>query len=138
MRISRPPETDSVSTFGQRRVAPRVCIVDPKRHIRTFLGDALEELGFIGCECATASELPTLLDLHVPDLVVLGMPSDGTEAGNILKALVENNFRGGVLLIGPKDSIIVNAVRELGEEIGIAMLAPLATPHPPSRTRLRQ
>jgi EAL domain-containing protein (putative c-di-GMP-specific phosphodiesterase class I) len=109
-------------------MAPRVCIVDPKRHIRTFLGEALDELGFIASECATASELPMLLDQQLPDLVVLGMPNDGVEAGQILKILVGKMFDGKVLLIGPKDSIIVNALRQLGEETGIAMLPPLTTP----------
>jgi EAL domain-containing protein (putative c-di-GMP-specific phosphodiesterase class I)/CheY-like chemotaxis protein len=128
MQNSKPAGMDTIATFGQRKVAPRVCIVDDKRHIRTFLGEALEELGFIACECATAGEFPMLLDLQLPDLVVLGMPRDGTEAGHILKILVGRQFHGKVLVIGPRDSIIVNAVRQLGEEFGIQMLPPLATP----------
>ena len=128
MQNSKLAEADTVATFGQRKVTPRVCIVDEKRHIRTFLAEALDELGFIACECAAAEELSALLDRHLPDLVVLGMPHDGTQAGHILKALTGKQFTGKVLLIGPKDSIVLNAVRQLGEEIGIAMLPPLATP----------
>ena len=128
MRGSTTVEMDAVATFGQRKVAPRVCVVDEKRHIRTFLGEALEELGFIACECAVSDELPALLDLHVPDLIVFGMPRDGTAAGLILKTLVERKFTGRILLIGPRDSIIVNAVQQLGEESGLQMLPPLATP----------
>lgn len=128
MRVFKPAEIEAVATFGQRRMAPRVCIIDPKRHIRTFLADALDELGFIASECAAAAELPMILEQQFPDLVVLGMPNDGVEAGNILKILVTKMFDGQVLLIGPRDSIIVNALRQLGEETGIAMLPPLATP----------
>lgn len=128
MRVFKPAEIEAVATFGQRKMAPRVCIIDPKRHIRTFLADALDELGFIASECATANELPTLLEQQFPDLVVLGMPNDGVEAGNVLKILVTKTFGGQVLLIGPRDSIIVSALRQLGEEAGIAMLPPLATP----------
>ncbi|MDZ4368134.1 MAG: EAL domain-containing protein [Afipia sp.] len=128
MRVFKPAEIEAVATFGQRKMAPRVCIIDPKRHIRTFLADALDELGFIASECAAAAELPALLEQQLPDLVVLGMPNDGVEAGNILKILVTKMFDGQVLLIGPRDSIIVNALRQLGEETGIAMLPPLATP----------
>lgn len=128
MRVFKPAEMEAVATFGQRKMAPRVCIIDPKRHIRTFLADALDELGFIASECATANELPALLEQQLPDLVVLGMPNDGVEAGNILKILVTKTFDGQVLLIGPRDSIIVSALRQLGEETGIAMLPPLATP----------
>lgn len=128
MRVFKPAEIEAVATFGQRKMAPRVCIIDPKRHIRTFLADALDELGFIASECAAAAELPALLEQQLPDLVVLGMPNDGVEAGNILKILVTKMFDGQVLLIGPRDSIIVSALRQLGEETGIAMLPPLATP----------
>jgi EAL domain-containing protein (putative c-di-GMP-specific phosphodiesterase class I) len=128
MRVFKPAEMEAVATFGQRKMAPRVCIIDPKRHIRTFLADALDELGFIASECAAAAELPSLLEQQLPDLVVLGMPSDGVEAGNILRILVTKMFDGQVLLIGPRDSIIVNALRQLGEETGIAMLPPLTTP----------
>lgn len=128
MLNTKSVETNSIATFGQRKIAPRACIVDEKRHIRTFLGEALEELGFIAGECAAAEEFPVLLDQHLPDLVVLGMPHDGIQASQILNTLVARHFTGKVLLIGQKDSIIVNAVRQLGEEIGIAMLPPLATP----------
>jgi len=128
MRVFKPAEMEAVATFGQRKMAPRVCIIDPKRHIRTFLADALDELGFIASECAAANELTALLEQQLPDLVVLGMPNDGVEAGNILKILVTKMFDGQVLLIGPRDSIIVSALRQLGEETGIAMLPPLTTP----------
>lgn len=128
MRNSRSAEMDTVATFGQRRVVPRVCIVDEKRHIRTFLGEALEELGFIACECEMAGELPMMLDQQQPDLVVLGMPHDGAAAGYVLKALIGRPFTGKVLLIGPRDSIVVTAMRQFGEESGLSMLPPLATP----------
>lgn len=121
-------QAERVATFGQRKVAPRVCIADSKKHIRTFLGEALEELGFITSECAAASDLPAILKLQVPDLIVLGLPADGVEAGLMLKTLVEHEYDGKVLLIGPKNSVLVTAVRQLGEEFGVTMLPPLATP----------
>ena len=43
--------------FGRRRVAPRVCIIDRKPYIRTFLAETFEELGFIPEGCADAKEL---------------------------------------------------------------------------------
>lgn len=128
MRNQKSAEAVRVTTFGQRKIAPSVCIADGKKHIRTFLSDALEELGFITSECASFGDLPLLLDLRPPDLIVLGIPSDGGEAGRFLKTLVEKQFDGKVLLIGPRDSILVNAIRQLSDEFGIAMLPPLATP----------
>jgi EAL domain-containing protein (putative c-di-GMP-specific phosphodiesterase class I) len=121
-------EADKVTTFGQRKVAPRACIADGKRHIRTFLSETLEELGFITAEAPSASDLGPILDFEAPDLVVLGLSADGVEVGRNLKVLADRKFDGKVLLIGPRDSILVAAVRQLGEEFGIPMLPPLATP----------
>src|ERR1700738_1857269 len=50
------PEQSPISpAFGRRRVRPCVCVIDRKQHIRTFLCAALEELGFITCECKRAA-----------------------------------------------------------------------------------
>jgi EAL domain-containing protein (putative c-di-GMP-specific phosphodiesterase class I) len=45
-----------------------------------------------------------------------------------LEALAASGFDGQVLLLGPRDSSMVAAVQERGEQLGIAMLSPLATP----------
>jgi EAL domain-containing protein (putative c-di-GMP-specific phosphodiesterase class I) len=124
----RPDETIRAVTFGRRRVAPRVCVVDSKRHIRKFLRDALEELGFITYECTQASDLHRMLDNSLPDLVVLGLSARGSAAGEMLHALAAETFGGKVLPVGPRGSRVVEAVRDLGEELGVAMLPLLATP----------
>src|SRR5580698_1625560 len=107
---------------------PRACVIDSKKHLRSFLVDALEDLGFITCECGQAGELAGVLDTHQPDLLVLAVSVDGIEIGRILETLVEKNYSGKVLVIGPQQSILVKAVRQIGEEHGIAMLPPLLTP----------
>lgn len=118
----------SNTSFGRRKVLPRACVTDSKKHLRTFLTDILEDLGFVTSDCATADELGIILETQLPDLVVLGVSVDGTEAGKILEALVRRQFGGKVLALGARDSIIVKAVRQVGEEYGLAMLPPLTTP----------
>jgi EAL domain-containing protein (putative c-di-GMP-specific phosphodiesterase class I)/CheY-like chemotaxis protein len=107
---------------------PRACIADTKKHLRTFLADALEELGFVTSECAFARELAAVLDAQQPDLVVLGVSVNGTEIGEILEVLVRKNYNGKVLIIGQPNSIMVKAVRQIAEEYNIAMLPSLPTP----------
>jgi len=125
----QPEETIKVATFGRRKVAPRVCIADGKPHIRKFLGEALEELGFITCECAQVGELSAAIDGQImPDLVLVGFSAGGTEAATMLEALAATAFDGKVLLVGPRDSLMLAAVQELGEQLGLAMLPTLATP----------
>jgi len=118
----------STTTFGRRKVVPRVCVADGKKHLRAFLTDILEDLGFVTSECAKHDDPGAILDTQLPDLIVLGLSVDGIEAGKILEVLVRREFGGKVLVIGARESIIVKAVQQVGEEYGLAMLPPLTTP----------
>jgi EAL domain-containing protein (putative c-di-GMP-specific phosphodiesterase class I)/CheY-like chemotaxis protein len=121
-------EEKPATTFGRRKVTPRACVADSKKHLRAFLTEVLEDIGFVTCECAKADELGMILETQPPDLVVLGLSVDGIEAGKILENLVRGNFSGQVLVIGARESVMVKAVQQVGEEYGIAMLPPLTTP----------
>lgn len=115
-------------TFGRRKVTPRACVADSKRHLRAFLSEVLEDLGFVTSECASSDELQAVLNTELPDLILLGVAADGIEPGRFLEILVREGFAGKVLAVGARDSIIVKAVRQVGEEYGLAMLPPLTTP----------
>jgi EAL domain-containing protein (putative c-di-GMP-specific phosphodiesterase class I)/CheY-like chemotaxis protein len=115
-------------SFGRRKVAPRVCIVDTKKHIRVFLSEAMEELGFIPCECPHADDLNNRLDVHLSDLVIVGLSSGGVDGGEIMNLLAAREFSGKVLVLGPSFSVAVTAVQEHGESLGLDMLPLLATP----------
>jgi len=118
----------NIVTFGRRKVRPRVCIADGKKHIRSFLIDAFEELGFVTSECGNATELGTVLDAQRSDLVVLGLSAGGIEVGEMLKTLAARTFDGKVLLVGPGKCPAMAAIKELAEELEIAMLPKLDTP----------
>jgi EAL domain-containing protein (putative c-di-GMP-specific phosphodiesterase class I) len=64
----------------------------------------------------------------LPDLILLGISADGIEPGKFLETLVREAFDGKVLAVGARESIIVRAVQQVGEEYGLAMLPPLTTP----------
>lgn len=121
--------------FGQRKLTPRACVIDSKPHLRLFLSDALEDLGFITSECGKASDLAGVLLSERPDLIVLSVCVDGLNVGDMLEAIVRTDFGGKVLVIGQTDSIMVKAVRQICAEYGIAMLAPLPTPFGPAGLR---
>lgn len=130
--------TDAIrpSSFGQRRLTPRVVIADSKPHIRTFLADTLEDLGFIVAECPCAGDLPRLFEVRMPDLVVIGLTAGGIEARQIMETLAATRFDGQVLPLAVPDSVLAFATRQYGRELGIAMLPTLATPF--SADTLRQ
>jgi DNA-binding response OmpR family regulator len=104
MQKSNVEEARKPAPFGRRKVAPRVCIAESKKHIRTFLSETLEELGFIACECSQASDMAAVIDANLPDLIVLGMSAGGVAAGETLQAVAANGFGGKVLLLGPSES----------------------------------
>jgi EAL domain-containing protein (putative c-di-GMP-specific phosphodiesterase class I)/CheY-like chemotaxis protein len=119
---------ENAATFGRRKVVPRACVADGKKHLRAFLTDILEDLGFVTSECARADELSEILETQFPDLIVLGVSVDGIETSKILEILARREFGGKVLALGARESIMVKAVRQVGEEYGITMLPPLTTP----------
>ena len=71
--------------FGRRRGAPRVCVLDHKPHVRSFLAGMLEEIGFVARESG-AAELKTVLAEFDPDLVsaFVGMLREGEAQVNIV------------------------------------------------------
>src|SRR3981081_2470116 len=73
--------------FGHRKVRPRACLADGKQHIRTFLAEPLEALGFVTCECAQIGELPAILESQPLDLFVLGLSAGGVAGGALLSLL---------------------------------------------------
>jgi EAL domain-containing protein (putative c-di-GMP-specific phosphodiesterase class I) len=113
---------------GRHKGVPSVCIADAKQHVRTFLGTALEEFGFVVCECPKADELAAVLDAKLPDLVIIGLSAGGIEIADMIKTLATKQFDGSVLLVGPQNSPTIGSIRELAEGLGLAILPTLATP----------
>ena len=102
---------------------------DAEQAMRTFLAEILQELGFIVGECAELSELAAALEFRRrPALVVIGSSTGGIEACEMVELLAGRKFDGKVLVLGPRVSPMVAAVRELGESLGLRMLPLLPTP----------
>jgi EAL domain-containing protein (putative c-di-GMP-specific phosphodiesterase class I) len=113
--------------FGHRPIPPRVCIVEKKTHVRMFLAEMLDELGFIAREADTP-EIRTMLREFRPDLIVLGPLGAGLEVRAALRTLQAQNYGGMVMLFGGRSSAALIGAHEFGEQAGLAMLPPLGTP----------
>jgi len=125
-KLSETSETHL--SFGRRKVAPRACVVDSKPHIRNFLREALEDLGFITCECEQVERLHAIVADQLPDLFVLGLSAGGISSNATLEALSRINYEGKVLVFGPRASLMATAMLSIGEKLGLAMLPLLPTP----------
>ena len=117
----------SLAEVARQKAVPCVCIADSRQSIRTFLSEALEELGFATLECTSATDLEAMLASGRTDLVVIGS-SAGIEACEIVELLAARQFKGKVLVMGPRVSPMVSAIRGLGEKLGLVMLPLLPTP----------
>ena len=111
-----------------RRATPLLCVTDGKEHLHRFLREALSEFRFVIQECGEVAELSAALDARAPDLVVLGLTAGASEACDMLKALADKDFEGKVLPFAQRDSLVVGAVQERAEKLGIALLPPLLMP----------
>ena len=107
---------------------PSACVADARQSTRTFLTDTLEGFGFATRECARLAALGAALDARAPDLVVIGSSAGGIEACEMMEMLAAKDYGGKVLVLGPRTSPMVAAVRALGKTLGLAMLPLLATP----------
>jgi EAL domain-containing protein (putative c-di-GMP-specific phosphodiesterase class I) len=124
----QPPLPYTATTFGRRKLVPRACVADGKSHIRAFLREALDELGFLTGECAALDQLYGVLNEQQPDLFVLGLSAGGIAANGTLEALAQAQFSGQVLVFGPLSSPMVSAILSVGDALGLDMLPLLSTP----------
>jgi hypothetical protein len=56
------------------------------------------------------------------------LSADGEAAAEMLKTLAAQEFAGKILLLGPRASLLMAAVEEFGERLGLTMLPVLPTP----------
>ena len=129
------PSAVSLHEFGRRRVRPSVLIADDKPHIRDFVREALEDMGFI-VEDGGGDRLVNLTAGRRMDLVMLGLSAGGIAAGRALETLAATGFDGQVMIFASADLPMVDALFELGTQLGLAMLPLLPTPF--SDTTLRK
>src|SRR5262249_38959473 len=114
--------------FGRRRIAPHVCIVDSKPHVRRFLAEAFRELGFVTHLCADWAAVSALNDTIPADLVALGVPFDGVDVEATLRKLAHAEFDGMVMLIGGRDAAALESAQRMGEKLQLTMVPALGTP----------
>lgn len=120
-------DTAPLCEFGRRRVRPSVVIADDKPHIRGFVREALEDMGFVVTE-SDCNRLITLAAGRKFDLVMLGLSAGGIAGSEVLQSLAANGFDGHVMIFAPPEMPMVGALLDLGAQLELTMLPLLPTP----------
>ena len=113
--------------FGRRHIVPRICVAENKPHVRGFLAQAFEDLGFVTRECLRV-DIPATLAEFTPDIVVIGPQGNESELALLLQSVAQQEHGGKVMLFGGRSSLTLIAAQDFGEKLGLAMLPPLGTP----------
>ena len=92
-----------VIPFGRRPIPPRACVVENKTHVRTFIAEMLDELGFIAREAVTL-DIRTMLRDFRPDLIVLGPLNGGPEVRSVMQTLRAQGYGAKIMLFGGRSS----------------------------------
>ena len=121
------PGRGEIIQFGRRPIPPRACVVENKTHVRMFLAEMLDELGFIAREAVALDVTATLREFR-PDLIVVGPLGGGAEVRAVLQMLLAHGYGGKAMLFGGRSSATLVRTHEFGESAGLAMLPPLGTP----------
>lgn len=116
------------ATLRRPATMPHACVADARQPTRTFLAETLEGFGFAASECADVAELEAALNAGAPDLVVIGPSAGGIESCAMVEMLAAKDYDGKILVLGPRPSPMVAAVRALGKKLGLAVLPLLPTP----------
>src|SRR5690348_4260588 len=113
-------EVDRKRTFGTRKVAPRACVFDAKQHLRTFLGETLEEIGFVVRPCPSTDALIEATVAFQPDVLIFGLSAGGLDSAQALQLVAARGFAGSVLLLGAATSPMVTGLQNLGQRLWLA------------------
>jgi hypothetical protein len=110
-------EMGEVVPFGRRPIPPRACVLENKTHVRTFLAEMLDELGFIAREAMTV-DIRTMLRDFRPDLIVLGPLDGGPEVRSVMQTLRAQSCGAKLMLFGGRSSAELIRNFEFGEAAG--------------------
>lgn len=115
-------------------------IVDPDARSAQALAAVLSASGVDAVMFANGEALAAGLRRSTPELVFIDVAAHGEQAIDALYTLGQGGYAGGVQLVGPQLSPVVETVRRMGSRHALKMLTPLNKPLAPGSIRrvLRQ
>jgi CheY-like chemotaxis protein len=114
---------------------PLCFVVDDDRSVRLVLKLALAGSGV---RCEEFGDVPTLLaalGAAMPDLIILDISLDGSDAVEAIRGLSERGYRGMLQIMSGLDLKTLEDVSRIGERHGLRMLPVMKKPFRAARRR---
>lgn len=120
--------TVALAAISKISDAPIAYVLDDENQVGSLVSRMLGSLGFKARAFSTV--LPFLTEIRVvpPALVVLDLALGQWDAVEVIRHLEILEYRREILLISGRDSLILDEVRSIGEQRGLAMLPSLRKP----------
>lgn len=103
-------------------------IVDDEPQVRTLIARAVSAEGYEPHEFSRVLDVETALTQFSPDIIILDLSLEESDAVEMIRSLAASRFGGKVLLVSGHGSATLEEVRKIGERRGLAMLPPLGKP----------
>jgi CheY-like chemotaxis protein len=114
--------------LDSRSVGPSAYIADSEAHSRICIAEALLAHGFACRDFTRAADLFNALQAKTPHLIVLDVSLEDFDAVEMVRTLEANQFAGGVIPVGSRDSFTRSKLQQVGRDHRLKMLPCIPKP----------
>jgi EAL domain-containing protein (putative c-di-GMP-specific phosphodiesterase class I) len=107
---------------------PSAFVIDDEPQVRALMSQVLASCGFRSRQFASSAEVELALANATPQLIVLDLTLEESDAIEVIRILSAGRFTGDVLLVSGHDQATLSEVQSIGQRRGINMLEPLRKP----------
>ncbi len=114
--------------MDSRSIGPSAYIADSEAHSRICIAEALLAHGFACRDFTRAADLFDAFQAKTPHLIVLDVSLQDFDAVEMVRALEANQFAGGIIPVGSRDSFARSKLRQVGRDHRLKMLPCVSKP----------
>ena len=107
---------------------PRLLLIDDEPALADFLASAARESDFIPIIATSDSDFQKIYREEAPEMVAIDLGMPGMDGIELLRFLAAEEARQPILIISGFDRRILESAFNLGNELGLNMVGPIAKP----------
>lgn len=107
---------------------PSAFVIDDEPQVRALVSQVLASSGFSTRQFVSSAEVELGLASSTPQLIVLDLTLENSDAIEVIRILAAGRFTGDVVLVSGHDQATLQEVQSIGQRRGVNMLEPLHKP----------